>query len=556
MSLFSQWISKHKDLLVLFAVEVFLLSVFPPSLLLSSTHIAGGDTASHFPSAVEMRRMILAGEFPFTWSYGNYAGFPLFLNYFPLSFLLIALLSFVIPIQIAFKLVTLLAVLPLPVAAYDCLRRLKYPPPVPLFGGVSVLLFLFVREQCMWGGNFGSMLAGEFSCGIAFSLALWLTGRLYSDVPQGRGLVKNAVIEAATALCSGYPLLHAGFGSSWFVFRRGGFRYLTGLHVLAFCFIGFWILPLIARLSWGSPYSHTWIFADWKEVLPPVLIPVWTGIPVGLFASFSSWRKDEGAFSSADSYLWWQVLVALVCFGSAPVTGLVDIRFLPFAQLYLLLLGAVGWGRAAMRMGEIRNVAWSALFLCVPTILAVYGITPAPSWILWNYSGMESKPLWPAYREVNSYLAGDAGDPRVVYEHSEKNSEAGTLRAFEMLPYFSGRSTLEGLYMQSGLNAPFVFYIQSELSRNPSCPYPLYSCAGVNPGRAAAHLRLFNANRVVVSTEDMVRELGMSPEYRLLRVCDPFRVYELDNFTPSYIVPLHFLPYKIPFEGWKQRQFQ
>jgi hypothetical protein len=102
------------------------------------------------------------------------------------------------------------------------------------------------------------------------------------------------------------------------------------------------------------------------------------------------------------------------------------------------------------------------------------------SWIPWNYTGFESKRLWPAFSRVNDFLKGAANDPRVVYEHSPIHNGAGTTRAFESLPLFSGRSTLEGLYMQSSISAPFVFYIQSEISQKSSRPFPQYRYSNVN----------------------------------------------------------------------------
>ena len=94
------------------------------------------------------------------------------------------------------------------------------------------------------------------------------------------------------------------------------------------------------------------------------------------------------------------------------------------------------------------------------------------SWIGSNYRGLEDKPLWPEYKAVNDFLKGDWNDPRVQYEHSTINQGAGTVRAFENLPLFSGRSTLECVYIQASVPAPFIFYIQSETCQHPSTPIP------------------------------------------------------------------------------------
>ena len=111
-------------LLILLMSEILLILLFPWSLVFEPTLAAGGDTPSHFISAVAMSRSLLALFSPVTWMHGAYAGYPLFLHYFPLPFALMALISRAVSLLIAFKLVTLLAIIPLPAAVYLCLRRL------------------------------------------------------------------------------------------------------------------------------------------------------------------------------------------------------------------------------------------------------------------------------------------------------------------------------------------------------------------------------------------------------------------------------------------------
>ncbi|HLC57805.1 MAG TPA: hypothetical protein VJH95_04490, partial [Candidatus Nanoarchaeia archaeon] len=91
------------ELIILASILIFLLAYFKPSLILSKTITSGGDTASHYPTAVFLKENL----FPLRisgWSQGNYAGSPLFQFYFPLTFYLMAALSYLIPMQVAFKL--------------------------------------------------------------------------------------------------------------------------------------------------------------------------------------------------------------------------------------------------------------------------------------------------------------------------------------------------------------------------------------------------------------------------------------------------------------------
>ena len=66
------------------------------------------------------------------------------------------------------------------------------------------------------------------------------------------------------------------------------------------------------------------------------------------------------SIDSPEFYLFWQFAIALLGFSLAPSLGLVDIRFLPFAQIMLVLLGAVGWGRLLSRLP--RPNLWLAAF--------------------------------------------------------------------------------------------------------------------------------------------------------------------------------------------------
>jgi len=548
--------------LLLLAGEIFLLAFFPPSLILAPTITAGGDTPSHFISTLAMQADPSACLSPVTWVHGNYAGFPLFLNYFPLPFAVMAFISLLIPLTIAFKLVTLLAVIPLPLAVFYCLRRLGSKGHVPALGALFSIQFLFMTENSMWGGNICSTLAGEFSFGIAFILAICLTGRLFRDAAEHKSLVGNAFLEALIALGSGYPLLHAGTGTSFFLMRKGCIRYILCLHALAFGLIGFWILPLIFRLSWGTPYAHTWLFQSWTEILPPLLWPAAAGALIGLYSHirtlprnlrglYSPLKSDSSA--SPELYLWWQFGTALLGFSLAPALGLVDIRFLPFAQIMLVMLGAIGWGRVIMILP--RPNAWMTGFAAIILVIAASKAPTINSWVQWNYSGMESKPLAQSFERINAYIRGSENSPRVVYEHSEMHNAAGTTRAFEMLPVYSGRSTLEGLYMQSSISSPFVFYIQSELSHPASCPYAQYYYSRPDPERAAKHLALFNVSQVIAITDNIANALDYSPEYVFQAAFPPYTLYGLAAPADSYVEPVRFQPRRISHTNWRQVQF-
>ncbi|HVN66902.1 MAG TPA: 6-pyruvoyl-tetrahydropterin synthase-related protein, partial [Candidatus Sulfotelmatobacter sp.] len=180
------------DLAIFLLIYLFLFSFFDPRLLLSLTTTAGGDTGSHYYTAVYLKNVLLPSGKIMGWLMGNYAGFPLFYHYFPLPFIIMALLGFVIPLQIAFKLVSVLGIFLLPLCVYLAFRLLEYEFPVPIGGAVLTLPFLFMEANSMWGANIPSTLAGEISYGLGISLCFLFFGSLYAGLREKKYILGNA----------------------------------------------------------------------------------------------------------------------------------------------------------------------------------------------------------------------------------------------------------------------------------------------------------------------------------------------------------------------------
>ena len=97
-------------LIAFLAIYATLFAFYKPNLLFSLTTTAGGDTgAYHYPMQYLIQELL--PHFRLTgWAPGWYAGMPMFTFYFPFPFLLIAVLNWVLPYTLAFKLVTVLGV--------------------------------------------------------------------------------------------------------------------------------------------------------------------------------------------------------------------------------------------------------------------------------------------------------------------------------------------------------------------------------------------------------------------------------------------------------------
>jgi uncharacterized membrane protein len=212
-------IEKTTNIVILLSIFLFLLNYFKPNLMTSVTITSGGDTASHYYPAKYMKDYLLPNLKLMGWCPGWYAGFPIFQFYFTLPFLLIVLMSYIIPLQIAFKLVTVLGIFLLPVTTFFSMKLMKFKFPTPIIAAILTLPFLFMEANSMWGGNIPSTLAGEFSYSISLSLTVLFFGLLYRGLEENKFMLSNSVLFALISLTHIYTMLFAGFTSAFLLYK-------------------------------------------------------------------------------------------------------------------------------------------------------------------------------------------------------------------------------------------------------------------------------------------------------------------------------------------------
>ncbi|HEY5164675.1 MAG TPA: hypothetical protein VIJ44_01865, partial [Acidimicrobiia bacterium] len=200
-------------LLIVVACCVFIFVQLDPRLLLRNTTASGGDTGAHVWWPAYLRDHLLPWRLS-GWSPDFYAGFPAGQFYFPVPALLIVGLNLFIPYNVAFKLVTALGPMLLPVGAYVFARGIRAPNPAPAALAVAATGFLFFNgdpgttqadkgiafNQHIMGGNLASNLAGEFSFTLALAFALLFLGTLAWALRTRRAPWLPAVLLAATMM--------------------------------------------------------------------------------------------------------------------------------------------------------------------------------------------------------------------------------------------------------------------------------------------------------------------------------------------------------------------
>ena len=173
----------------------------------------------------------------------------------------------------------------------------------------------------------------------------------------------------------------------------------------------------------------------------------------------------------------------------APQAALWNARMLPFLYLFSLLVAAYGASVVAAWLAELlqrRTGLSQRAWLAVVAVMVVAPVLGAwrhrgfvDDWARYNYSGFEVKEGWPEARALFNTLAA-LPPGRVMWEFNRDYERFGTTRTLENIPVFGGQPTMEGLLIESSMNAPFHFINQKETSKTateavPGVPYERFS---------------------------------------------------------------------------------
>jgi hypothetical protein len=447
---------------------------------------------------------------------------------------------------------------------------------MPIIAASFTMPFLFMESHSMWGGNIPSTLAGEFTYGTSMALMVLLLGMIYRGLEEGKWILRNAVFMALVCLTHVYTIIFTVASIPVLYLTRNAKElkrrvvYSLKVYPLAVMFTGFWLLPLLARHGWTAVYDFTWDITE--EVLPVILWPFLFLAAFGVH--YMIINQDKRVF-----FMFWSIIASILLFnfGSILGAGMVDIRFLPFTYLYILYLAAYGLSEIVKSMEGVWILPLIVVFLTLFWVneynvpLPQEGLTYnflvnelkqfnyhgySPSWVKWNYDGFEKKIRWPQFKSVNDFLKGGVNDTRVKFEHNDHHNEAGTVRAFESVPLFAGRSILEGLYMQSIHTSIFSFLIQAEVSEQQSCPYwHEFPCSRFDIENGTRHMLMFNIEHIIVRSDKLKKALQERDDYEMVFEDEPYEVWRLLDNTGHYVTVPAYEPVLFKSGSWRNDSY-
>ena len=546
----------------------FTLWQLHPSLLLSDTTTAGGDTGAHVAIPAYMRSHLLAHGRLTGWSPEWFDGYPSLTFYFPLPSLLISLGSFLIPYNIAFKLVTVLGLVSLPVAAWAFGRLSRMASPAPACLAIATLPFLFDRTYQIDGGNIASTLAGEFAFSISLSIALVFLGVVARGLTTGRQRALAALLLALCLLCHLIPALFAGVGAMILTLMRLDRRrawWLVSMGATGVAVTGFWLVPLILRSAYTSNMGYEKVSNYVQSLFPPSQHWVLGLAVVGLVLSLVR-RRPMGLF------------LAIMAAGSAlafcidPQGKLYNARILPFWVLCLYLMAGFGaseigvllaerWRWLDGKMGASPRLGWTAIpqpaqgnpgpgaistpllagvlaviFVALPLVTLPSWLSWArmqssfiPDWVQWNYTGYEGKAAYPEYRGLittMSRVGAQHGCGRAMWEYEPEENQLGTPEALMLLPYWTHLciNSMEGLLFESSATTPYHFLNQAQLSATPSEPMRNLPYRPLDVPAGVAKLQLLGVRYYMAVSSQAKEQAATDPVLHLIATSGPWPV--------------------------------
>ncbi len=562
--------ARLSTLVVVAGATAFVIAQMHPGLLFLNTEDIGGDTAAHIAAPYYLIHYLLPHGRISGWDSWWFDGFPLYVFYFPLPALFVAAFNVVAPYAVAFKLVTVLGTVTLPLCCYAFGRLSGLERPVPALFSAGAVVYLFNNSYTIDGGNVFSTMAGEFSFSLSLSFAMLFLGTFVYALRTGRLRWLAAILYLLTLLCHVVPAIFCAGMAVLLALAYNGTRpvrrVLMPVGLAGGLLSAFFLLPF-ARYT--PLYSSSMNYGPvpgslWANILPH------NGMLVVICFALVGFGLGVRLASRAVTTLGLAALGCAAMFEWGPRGLVYNGRWLPFWFLCVTLLAGYAVAELA-RMGfsGLRRMSWYApvtgLFgggLAVCLVAAWLGVMPfglnielsqrneADGWVEFNYRGYQEMSGWPEYHQLITMLdevGARYGCGRLDFEYTgnDTNWFGSTLVDMTFPLWTDGCiDDTEGVYFESATTTHFHFLDMSELSIASSDPVgglmdgdrSAYEATNVADG--VRHLVLQGVNYYLTNTPQLEAQANADPQLmRLTLPNGPIKPVPADSqyvdFDPS-----------------------
>jgi len=529
-----KFISKNWDCVIVFVLVYFyFFYIFKPSLIFLNTTVSGGDTGSHNYLFYYLKKIFPSIH---SWCHDWYYGFPFLYFYPPLLYIFAVFLSYFIPHNISFKIVTLFGTFIMPLTSYLSLKILNKKTKAEIAGILS-LFFLFLEQYSIYGGNIPSTLAGEFSYSFSFALFWLFIALMKKGIEEKKYLILNVLLLSLMVLSHPIPVMVSIAVMPFFIFLDfKNLFYIIKVYGLAFILTSWWSLPFLFYFDYTS--AIIWKkFIKLSDIFPSMLIPLQI---LALFSMvYGLLKKDKNIM-----LFLFIGIVSLVFYLFLDNFKIWNTRFLPFFTMSCILLSTY-FLNFLLEDIKIRPVL--IVLIAIGSILFINTqIKFIPSWIKWNYEGFEKKQTYSEIKALFDFLR-NLPYGRVMWQYTPEYGRFGTPRVLELIPMFSGKPTTEGLLIESATSAPFHFIVQAETTLTPTTPNFGFNYPSFNIKKAIEHMRFMGIRYFIAYTEEVKKEADKF--LQVIGEIGKFKIYEIPDV--KLIEPLFDFEIKKKTNKWK-----
>jgi hypothetical protein len=565
---------KHYWILILIgyvAISIFWTIRLDIHLLFQDTVLTGGDSCSWQQIADSLTNTLIPAGRLFGWSHSNFFGYEVLQHYFVPPFLLASLLSIVMPLTVALKVTTMAGLYFTPLFTFLSVKKITGNVWAAWAGMFLILIFIFNESYTMFGGNFLSTLAGEFTYSFSITIFILFIGVCYKSVTTNSNPVWAGLLLGLIGLSHFFVFMPAFFIPFFFVLARKPWftrnnsfappstsrddkakkpaagttlKNVLIIYAVSFFTMSFWVVPMAYKRSFTTSLSHVWKFDSFATFFTQTfmaLILIGVILTLVMIALHTLFRKK---FSNwlAPALLGYGFLAALFFYLIAAWLGIPDIRFVPPAIIFSLFAIALSFDMLLKWLAEVKQIIKLDLILTILAITAsitiAWNLTQnVGGWFNWNNSGYEARREYRTLTALRVNSGGDANSGRILWEklRSSDSADFGSERAFENLQYFTGRPSAEGVLWGSSFMARATSYMQSEYSPHAVDPEPWRIYSRVNPDVWPYRFFATNSKDIIIYSNEMRARFNTHPEFTQSYNTGRFSIYEFSSFPGSYI---------------------
>ena len=539
------------EFLAVAALVIFLMTPFDLKLLFENTTPTGGDVPAHNYLVSHLRDSLKKSFSIVSWAQGFWCGFPMFQYYFFLPYLVAVLLGLIIPLNIAFKLVSIAGFFLLPIFVFFGVRQSDAPEPAPLACAVASVPFLLADTHVMWGVNLASTLAGMISNSWSFCIFVLVLGMVLSDLEANRFRLTSVfaifLLFASHFFTTLIAALVLGITLAFFGRHiRTKLIYYIIPFSLAAGLVAFWLVPLFLKNSWSVEFG-----GDWEEKLLktfPKYAPY--------LAPLALWAMIEGAIKRVRFIGMMAVMLVLSSImwfvGGRINASFCNIRFWPFIfYAYLILAGCgVSFILSKFPFNKIALIGIAAIvcYFIMPKM------QPFTGWFKWNNEGMEHKRAYPALKKLIDEVKGTPG--RLSNDLCTGNKRFGSDRIFESMPTVAKKPIIEGGIVNSATGSMFSYILQCEMSDNCAGFPKIVNPPPQDPEIAQLHLDLFSVSHVAACSKRLQNALDESPNWEPVFQTGVHKLFKRKGGPrPNIFIPA-YKPIAVRTAKWKERAIE